>query len=316
MSEKEITLERETSLEQEITIDKESESVSGAFEKGFDEGKKVGFDDGYTAGYNNGNSDGYSKGQTDGYRDGYNKGKDDGYHNGKITGYSDGYIDGKSAGFEEGKTEGYNLGKADGIEEGKQQGTEEGRQAEKDEHWEVFQSQGSAKSYYYAFAYNRFNDETYNPKYDIVTNTSGNAAQNMFYNNTLITDTKVTIDVRNSNHIGAIFYGTKNLKTVRKFIVSENITSGGNNAFSNCESLENIVMEGINAQSLTFAVSPLTVDSMKSIISCLKDFSGTNKEGTCTIKFTSECWNRLEESGVSPSGTTWEEHVRNLGWLV
>ena len=180
----------------------------------------------------------------------------------------------------------------------------------------MFQNQGKARSYFYAFSYNRFTDETYNPKYDIVANSSGSAVQNMFYSNTVITDTKVTIDARNTNHIGAIFNGATSLKTVRKLIVNENITSGGNNAFSSCESLENIVIEGTIAQSLTFAVSPLSVDSMKSIISCLKDFSGTNKEGTCTIKFTSECWSRLEESGAAPTGTTWEEHVRNLGWLV
>ena len=101
---------------------------------------------------------------------------------GNTEGYNNGYNEGREEGLSEGRTQGYGLG------------FEEGKAAEREKFWERFQNKGEARAYYYAFSYNRFDDETYNPRYVIVCNSSGNAAQNMFYNSTLITDTKVPIE--------------------------------------------------------------------------------------------------------------------------
>lgn len=273
-----------------------AEGDAAGYNRGLAKGETIGYSRGYNEGDATGYDRGFSEGKTDGYNNGleegeligYNKGEEAGYNNGyesglkdgEATGYDKGYTDGNSKGY----SRGYDKGMLDGETIGHNKGIEEGRQAERDDFWDVLQSQGKARSYYYAFAYDRFNDETFNPKHDIVANTSSSAFQNMFYNNYLITDTKVTIDARNTSNISGLFNNATSLKTVRKLIVSENVTRGGDTAFNGCESLEDIEMEGINAQSMSFASSPLTVDSMKSIISCLKDFSGTSTTYTLTFR--------------------------------
>lgn len=57
---------------------------------------------------------------------------------------------------------------------------EAGKNAEYDAFWNIFQSNGNLTSYNYAFAYGKFNDDTFRPKYDIVPT----SAERMFaYNN-------------------------------------------------------------------------------------------------------------------------------------
>ena len=176
--------------------------------------------------------------------------------------------------------------------------------------WDAFQSKGSAKSYYYAFSYNRFSDETFNPKYNIVCNSSGNAAQNLFYNSTLLTDTKVPIDVTRTNHIGGMCYGMTSLKTFNKLIIANNTTSGGNNAFYNCSALENIVIEGEIAQNMNFQWSILlSKASIKSIINTLS----TTTEGL-SVTFSEAAVNKaFETSGGLVDGSTSAEWIALAG---
>ena len=55
---------------------------------------------------------------------------------------------------------------------------------------------------------------------------------------------------------------------------------------------------------------------MKSIISCLKDYSGTDSEDLYSVLFTDDCWNNLEADSTAPDGGTWRTYVDNLGWLT
>ena len=204
-----------------------------------------------------------------------------------LNGYDLGRVQGEEAGFSEGVQKGYGLG------------FEEGKAAEREKFWERFQNKGEARAYYYAFSYNRFDDETYNPRYVIVCNSSGNAAQNMFYNSTLITDTKVPIDARATSHIGAIFYNAKGLKTVCKLIVNSGVKSGGNNAFYGCSSLENIAFEGEIALNIDFRWSTfLKKASIESIINALSakesGLTVTLSETAVNNAFTAEEWDALE----------------------
>ena len=158
---------------------------------------------------------------------------------------------------------------------------EAGKEAEKDSFWSVFQNNGKATSFYYACAYSRFDDTNFNPQYDFVASTTNNAFQNMFYNNKYLTDTKVGFDARNTTHIGGMFYNATALKTIRKLIADNSITNGGTNAFYNCISLEDIVIEGTLALSITFAQSSkLTAESIESIINSL---SATTSNLTLTL---------------------------------
>lgn len=215
----------------------------------------------------------------------------------------DGMATGVSEVFGTGNQEGYNRGYDEGLTEGRTQGYglgfEEGKIAERDAFWDVFQNKGSAKSYYYAFSYNRFNAETFKPKYDIVCNNSGTAAQNMFYNSTTIRNIPVAIDVRNTSHIGATFYSATNLKSVKKIIIGSGVISGGNTTFYNCYALESITFEGEIAVGINFQwCTLLNKASIESIINAL---SATTSGLTVTFSktavnnaFTAEEWEALE----------------------
>lgn len=88
------------------------------------------------------------------------------------------------------------------------------------------------------------------------------------------------------------------------------------NAFTYISTLKNITfVEGsVIAATIDFSYSNLTVASMKSIISALKNYSGTDKEFTYSVVFKPACWEALEADSTSPTGTTWEEYVSSLGW--
>lgn len=92
-----------------------------------------------------------------------------------------------------------------------------------------------------------------------------------------------------------------------------------NNAFTNCNSLQNITVEDgseIGQNGLNFQWSPLTTDSMKSIITHLKDLTGTSNANAFTIKFSGDSWDALDAEGnTAPHGGTWKEYVQEvLSW--
>lgn len=86
-------------------------------------------------------------------------------------------------------------------------------------------------------------------------------------------------------------YYCSKLVTIEKIIADEANLWG--NSFYYCSKLENVVFEGVIGASINFAQSPLTVASMKSIISCLKDCSTTDSfKYTLTLK--DSCKTELE----------------------
>ena len=146
-----------------------------------------------------------------------------------------------------------------------------GKQAESDSFWDAFQNNGDEQNYYFAFSNGRFTDGNYNPKYDLLcVSTANTSSSNLFYNNTKITDTKVGIICSTRSSAG-LFQGATSLETIRKLTVFE--TSTFTNSFQNCSKLKNIVIEGTIGQSISFNNSPLTPESMKSVISHLKNYS-------------------------------------------
>lgn len=218
---------------------------------------------------------------------------------------------------------------------------EAGKEAEWSAFWDIFQSNGQLTSYNYAFAYGKFNDETFRPKYDI----RPTSAERMFaYNNNVgvgtnasycITDLStclskagVVLDTskcENMNNvfymgrgftriptisfegcngiIGATFYGCYNLHTIYKVILK----SDGTNEFSldswdlpfgQCIGLQNITIEGVIGNSISFWQSPLSAASITSIVNAL---SPTASGKTLTLStsavnsaFTTDEWNSLK----------------------
>jgi hypothetical protein len=166
-----------------------------------------------------------------------------------------------------------------------------GMQTEYDEFWDAYQEFGKRTNYAQAFYSVGWTDATYNPKYDIVP--AGNGMNIFGYS--LITDTKVTINISQETKTASIFHSCKNLKTIRKLIVSENTSYA--TMFSNCTALENITFEGVIGNDINFQWCPL---SRESILNIFEHLSTTASGVTVTFKksavesaFTDAEWDEL-----------------------
>ena len=156
---------------------------------------------------------------------------------------------------------------------------EKGKQAEYDRFWDAFQNNGNITGYPNAFAYDRWTDEIYNPKYPIVSN----GCNQLFYSNTKITDTKVEIDVTGASQAFYLFQGCSKLKTIRKLIVrtTQAWISSGVSTFNGCTSLENILivklddngvetLDRVITKSIDLSMSTkLTKESIENIMNAL-----------------------------------------------
>lgn len=146
-----------------------------------------------------------------------------------------------------------------------------------DTFWDAFQKNGEVMNYNYAFAYSRFNDENYNPKYTIKPELTNSGATYIFYQNNLITDTKVDIDVSNGNSCHYMFGYCNKLKTIKKIISGEN--SSFYNTFVGCNNLVNLTFEGVINSSINLgAAKLLSNESVQSIIECLGDMTGKDPQ--------------------------------------
>lgn len=85
--------------------------------------------------------------------------------------------------------------------------------------------------------------------------------------------------------------------------------------FAECYALKNITFEGEITLSISFADSPLTVDSVKSIITALNDYSGTSTTRTLTLKASSK-EAIISEGETAPGGITWTAYAQTKGWTV
>jgi hypothetical protein len=117
-----------------------------------------------------------------------------------------------------------------------------------------------------------------------------------------------------SGNLDGTFQGCDSLKTVDLVTLGTG-AQFGNYSFQRCGSLVEIRIAGIITQSVNMsACTKLSVDSMKSIISCLKNFAGTENEYTRTLTFPTARWTALEADSAAPNGGTWKAYVGSLGW--
>lgn len=129
-----------------------------------------------------------------------------------------------------------------------------------------------------------------------------------------------TIEFNTQNSlIDRVFIGCQHLVTIDKIILpEEKYIPSFNNLFGDCSKLKNIAFEGIIPQSISFSGCPLTVESLKSIISCLKDYTGTTSEHTYTVTFKTSAFNALEAEGTTAeyngAACTWAELIDNKKW--
>lgn len=233
-------------------------------------------------------------------------------------GWSDGYNIGLIKGNEQGRTEGLEEGKAIGYAEGKTDGIAEGKKSQYDEFWDAYQRgiNGISQIYSgsYMFANAGWNDDTFKPKYSMPYL---NNASNMF-NTCDITDlsaalarqgvvfdfskcvsvsgafaysrlTKIpeisTVGANQYSGLNSIFNYSRSLHTIEKLILKDDGSQRFSSSFDYCESLANIIIEGVIGQN-GFNVqwsTKLSHDSLMSIINALKDNSGTDTWNTITL---------------------------------
>lgn len=225
-------------------------------------------------------------------------------------------------------------------------GTDTGGKSYYDEFWDVYQDNGKLRNYTAAFAgFGWATAETFKPKYDIIPVTptqmfargsfSGDLVA--YLNNIGITldfsqctsflefsyYTNVTrfgiIDTRSAKNLNSIMaYTMEKLKTVDLLILkSDGSQSFANNSFIRCDGLSHLMVEGLFGCSVSFLWSPLTVESAISVITHLKDYSGTDGEFTNTLTLSETTRITLEaESSTSPNGNKWTEYITDIGWLL
>lgn len=223
-----------------------------------------------------------------------------------------------------------------------------GAEKEWSDFWDVFQDYGNRDVYEYLLYHHDRTDEWFYPKYDIRprlcsyfardAKTGGDSPSMDLVER--LNECGVTLDFSNSTNVTYLFYSAQishipeinvtkagnsansllfgtNIETIDKFIFTEeqNFTQ----TFGYAYSLKNIVFEGVIGRNISLKHSDkLTVESVKSLISCLKNYKGTENEYIYTVTLHENVWALLDAEGnASPDGTTWREYVQNtLGWNI
>lgn len=218
-----------------------------------------------------------------------------------------------------------------------------GMQTEYDEFWDNFQNYGKRTGYGTAFS-EAWNETIFKPKYDI----KADVATNIFYYSRIenlekiLSDCGVVLDLSvcvnlsyafgystithvpvlnlskctNTSYLFANFSESSTnawrsqLKSVRKIISSET-TVFANNAFSNCRHLEHCIFEGTIASNINLQWSPkLDIESLVSLINCLKSFNGdATDEWKKTITLSADSWALLRAQGEIFEAFGWEVKV-------
>lgn len=227
----------------------------------------------------------------------------------------------------------------------------QGEEHERSNFWDTFQNFGKRTNYQYMFN-TGWNQDTFKPKYDMVLDSLG--CNNMFGGGgSLSTNRGIdlrksaigitidfsnctsfngafayaygssvvaigTIDTRNATSLLNMFTATSALHTVEKLILKDDGSQTGMN-MSNATALKDITIEGVIGCNISFKNSPLYYESLVSIITHLKNYSGTDKEYAYTFSFHESAFELLLAFG-SPSSEgidfdgTWVEYIDSLGW--
>jgi hypothetical protein len=192
-------------------------------------------------------------------------------------------------------------------------GYEVGKKSEYDKFWDTYQENGTKRSYSHCF-FNSWNDDIFFPKYDIVPTQMSTCFQY-----TKITDLKgkleqqgIKFDTSNCTDFLQAFqganiqivptidctkatgqYGISNVfgyfygHTIEKLILRE--YHRFYSTFDYARKLENLTIEGtIGQNGLNVQWSPLTYDSLMSIINALKDYSEDTSGTTWKITLGSD----------------------------
>ena len=171
-------------------------------------------------------------------------------------------------------------GKAITIADNQQKVFDAGKTKEWSDFWDAFQNYGDPNGTIcpYAFAYGRFTDANFNPKYPIYIQQGTTTADYMFYNSQDITGINVPIYCKCAR-LSNTFNNCQKLKTISYLELLATTTFSA--AFNQCYALENITIGGtIGQNGLSFNNSyKLSHDSLISVINALE----VKTSGTWTL---------------------------------
>lgn len=219
---------------------------------------------------------------------------------------------------------------------------EAGKQAEYDAFWNAVQQNGNRRDYQYAFMRASWTDDTFNPKYDlkptnatamfsttyvtdlesilkrngIVLDTTECTSLNQAFFSSSLTVLPEIVFTQKATSVSQAFAYSAKIHTIRKLTFEEGFSMDPhqNNLFLNCHALAHVEFSGVLEKSINFQYSPLTLESAKSLINILKDFSGTSTAGTKTVTFSSTTKNLLDAAGAIFNNMSWDVYLDSIGW--
>lgn len=220
---------------------------------------------------------------------------------------------------------------------------EAGKDAAMQRYWDIRQDYGKRESYAYFFCNEK--PETLAPQHDMrPTNMEGMFRNNQELDIDLVAHLEkldVVLDTSNCTNMNYAFYYTtlkrlgvidfrkcgnktqntfndsQGIHTIELVIVSDDGTQTFSGTYNYLRKLKEIRFQGAIGRSVNFQHSVvLSVASMKDIIAHLVNHAGTSNAGKYTLTLPAECWERLEADSTAPDGGTWQNYVKNLGWLV
>lgn len=233
------------------------------------------------------------------------------------------------------------------IAENEQKVFEAGRKKEHQEFWNNYFGTDPRWSFSYRFAGSGWNSKTFKPTRDM--DVRGGSAMFMYSSINVdlveyLEQLGVTLDFSNCSGGSQIFSGSafirlgllnfrtlssltgifqncKYLKTIDKIVLKDDGSQTFSSPFSGCTVLENITFEGVIGRSISFSSSPLTLESACSIITHLKDYSGTADANKYTVTFSSNTWVLLDEAEwifTLPNGDDCNsrDYIQSKGWLI
>ena len=172
-----------------------------------------------------------------------------------------------------------------------------GKQSEYDAFWDKLQNYGKPSAYGNLFSCTAWTDEIYNPKYTIKA-----LSANSMFGGSIITDTKVPIDLtENNGQVFYIFQNAKKLVTINKLILKNNQSLS--KYFEYCTALKNLNIEGVISKDVDLQHSTLlTKASIENVVGCLSDTTGAK-----LILSATAVNNAFETSKDAADGSTSEE---------
>lgn len=192
---------------------------------------------------------------------------------------------------------------------------EAGKKSQYDEFWDAYQQNGTRTNYSGAFAGVAWDTTTLKPKYDIVPAQATQMFRDLklqvnisdyFKNQGIDLDfSKATsfsefliwaqitglgeVDTRSASNINYAFTYAQKLQAIDLLILKEDGSQTFNGAFNQCLALRDITIQGVIGNDVVINNSPLlTIESMRSVISALKDYRNTGATKTLTLHATTK----------------------------